>query len=811
MACYYGSDRMFQHFFKVAYRNLLRRKAYTFINITGLAVGMACCLLIAFYVLNELSYDKYHPKADRIYRVTQTFRVAHEGETLPPPEPQDYQVWGCAPVGPALAADFPVIEKVVRFMSPNSLLLQYGDKRFQEDNLVYMDSTAFDVFGWKMLEGDPHTALEDVNSIVLTKSVAEKYFGNASAVGKTMTYENSGVFIVTGVMEDIPPNSQFSFSALISMATYKSIRPEVFNAWGYVDFYTFLLLKPGTSIKTIEARAAEFLKKNNNDKGYTIAFEKFTDAYLHSKASRQPGPTGNLMNVYIFSIVGIFILVLACINFMNLSTARSMERAREVGVRKVLGANQQGLIRQFLAESVMLSLLAAIVGILLARLSLPLISELSGKPFIGETFFSWYLLLTVIGFALLIGVISGIYPALFLAAFRPIKVLKSSINSPSGGVNIRRGLVVFQFTLSMSLIAATGIVYAQLKHLRSHDLGFTRDQMLVIDFGADEAVQAKIETIKNVFRQQRSVLSVSASRAVPGEFLPNAYTEIQSPQGPMVGNSPLLYEIDNDFVGNFNLKMVAGRSYSRDFPADSANALIVNETAARLFGYANAADIVGKRFSQWGREGHVIGVVKDFNFRSLHQAIEPLALRYADRNVYGRLTLHVQSNNMQATIAQLKKVWDDVAPQRPFIYNFLDDSFNSQYQADVHFGGLFTLFSALAIFVACLGLFGLATYSAELRTREIGIRKVLGSSVGNIISLLSKDFIRLVIIAILIAVPISWYVMSRWLNDFAYRVKIGAAIFIESGLLLVFVALLTISWQAIKAALANPVHALRAE
>jgi putative ABC transport system permease protein len=802
---------MFRHFLKVAYRNLLRRKVYTFINITGLAVGMACCLLIAFYVLNELSYDKYHPKADRIYRVTQTFRNAHEGETLPPPEPQDYQVWGCAPVGPALAADFPAIEKVVRFMSPLSLLLEHGDKRFQEDNLVCMDSTAFDVFGWKMLEGDPHTALTGVNSIVLTKKLADKYFGTTNAVGKTLKFENSGTFMVTGVMEDVPANSQFSFAALISMATYNSWRPEIFGAWGYVDFYTYLLLKPGTSVRTIEARVPEFLKKNHDDKGYTIAFERFTDAYLHSKASRQPGATGNLMNVYIFSIVGIFILVLACINFMNLSTARSMERAREVGVRKVLGAHQQGLIRQFLSESVLLSIFAAIIGILLARLAVPLISELSGKPFIKDSFFSWYLLLLIFGFAIVIGLLSGIYPALFLSAFRPIRVLKSSVNAPSGGVNIRKVLVVFQFTLSMSLIAATGIVYAQLKYLRSHDLGFSSDQMLVIDFGEDGAVQGKIETIKNIFRQQPSVLSASASRAVPGEFLPNAYTEIQSPEGPMVGEAPLLYEIDNDFVSNFNLKMVAGRSYSREFPADSANALMLNEAAARMFGYVNPADIVGKKFSQWGREGRVVGVVKDFNFRSLHRAIEPLALRYADRGSYGRLSLHIQSSNMQATIARLKKIWEDVAPQRPFLYSFLDESFNRQYQADVHFGGLFTLFSALAIFVACLGLFGLATYSAELRTREIGIRKVLGSSVSGIITLMSKDFIRLVLVSIVIAVPISWYVMSRWLDDFAYRITIGAGIFIESGLLLVIVALTTISWQAIRAALANPVQALRAE
>ena len=802
---------MFKHFFKVAYRNLMRRKVYTLINITGLAVGMACCLLIALYVRHELSYDRYHPNADRIYRVIQTFRNSHEGEVLPPPAPEDFQVWGNAPVAPALAADFPAIEKAVRFTSPNSLLLQYGNKRFQEDNILFMDSTAFDVFGWKMLEGDRRTALQGINSIVLTKSVAQKYFGNTSALGKSLKYENSGTFMVTGVMEDVPSNSQFNFNALVSMATFKNWRAEIFDWWGYVDFYTYLLLKPGASIETIKASVPQFLKKYHTDNGYTISFEKFTDAYLHSKASRQPGPTGSLQNVYIFSLVGIFILVLACINFMNLSTARSMERAREVGVRKVLGAHQRGLVRQFLSESVLVSLSAAVLSLVLTQLALPVISELSGKNLASATIFSSGLLLVVMAFAFLIGLLSGIYPALFLSRFKIIAVLKSAMGATSGGVNVRKALVVFQFTLSMALIAATGIVYTQLKFLRSHDLGFTQDQMLVIDFGSDVDVQRKMETIKAEFAKQPSVISVSASRAVPGEFLPNAYTEIQSPQGPLVGNGPLLYEIDDDFIQNFGIEMVAGRPFSKDFPADSVNALLLNESAARIFGYSNPADAVGKRFSQWGREGLVVGVTKNFNFRSLRQAVEPLALRYADRGSYGRLALHIQSGNMAATIADLKAVWDRLAPQRPFLYSFLDESFNRQYTADVHFGQLFTLFTGLAIFVACLGLFGLATYSAELRTKEIGIRKVLGSSVAGIVTLLSKDFIKLVFLSILIAVPVSWYAMNVWLSDFPYRIKIGPGIFVRAGVVVIFIALITISWQSIKAALANPVKSLRTE
>lgn len=799
---------MLRHYFQIAWRNLMKRKFYSLINVTGLAIGMACCVLIALYVYHEQSYDRYHTKRERIYRVTQVFGSANPGK----PSPEEYQVWGCAPVGPALQADFPEIEKVVQFMSPASILLQYGEKRFQQDNLLFMDSTAFDVFNWKMLQGDPHTALLAPYSIVLTRSVAKKFFGNDNPVGKVFRADNQDNLTITGVMEDVPPNSQFTFNGLISMTTMHKMREEIFNWWGYVDFYTYLLLKENTSIQSIQAKSQAFLKRRNpNEKGYAIAFEKMTDAYLHSVAGRQPGPIGKLHNVYLFSCIAVFILLIACINFMNLSTARSLERAKEVGVRKVLGVKPSSLVWQFLFESILLSLAAAVIALVLARPGIALIGKLSGKEIAYVNFFGPLALTVMVVFAVLVGMLAGIYPAWVLSGFRPIAVLKGKYIPSGDGISFRKVLVVFQFTLSIALIAGTVIVYNQLKFLNRHEVGFQKDQMVVLDFEGDEKVRANIETIKNAIAGQPGVNAVGASRAVPGEFLPNAGTIIEAPDGQMAHKGPLIYEIDFDFIPVYHIPLVAGRNYSRAYVSDSAEAMIINETAARLYGYSDPADAVGKKFEQWGRKGTVIGVVKDFNFRSLHQSVEPLTLRYGYTSSLNRISVSIKGDNIPATLANLRKTWDKLAPQRPFLYHFLDESFNDQYQADQHFGRLFTFFSCLAIIIACLGLLGLSTFMAQQRVKEIGVRKVLGSSVSGIVILLSKDFIKLVLTAIVIAIPLCTWAMNAWLKDFAYRISIGPVVFIEAGLITVIVALLTISWQSVKAARVNPVHSLRNE
>jgi putative ABC transport system permease protein len=803
---------MLRHFFLVASRNLLKRKFYSFINMAGLAIGMTCCLLVALYVQHELSYERYHARHERIYRVVQTFGGADDPRPVTTPLPQDYQVWGCAPVGRALAADFPQVEKVVQFMSPLSLLLQYGDKRLQQDNLLCMDSTAFDVFSWQMLQGDPHTALVAPYSIVLTRSVAQKFFGQDKALGKTIRVDNRDNFMVTGVVADPPSNSQINFNGLISMTTARKWRNDIFDYWGYVDFYTYFLLKDHAAIAPIKAGIAPFLQRHVRDEpGYGINFERLDDAYLHSKATRQPGPAGSMMNIYLFVCVGFIILVIACVNFMNLSTARSLERAKEVGVRKVLGVQPAALRRQFLMESILLSTAAAVLAMILARLSIPLMSRLSGKAFNPGSFYTAKGIAGIAVLAVATGLIAGSYPAWFLSRFRPASVLKGVFQPSRNSISLRKGLVVFQFTLSVMLIAATGIVYAELKFLNQHDLGFKKDQMIVVNFEGDEQVERKIEAIKKALADQPGVVSVAASRAVPGEFLPNAGTDIQGPAGKMLNRGPLIYEIDFDFIPCLHIPLIAGRNYSRSFPADSNHSMIINEAAAKMYGYANPADAVGKNFSQWGRTGTVIGVVKDFNFRSLHTAVEPLTLRYGMPWALNRILVAVKGDRLSATIAALEKTWTVMAPQRPFLYHFLDDSFNEQYVADQHFGYLFSLFSCLAIFIACLGLFGLATFAAQQRTKEIGIRKVLGASVPGIVLLMSKDFLRLVCIAIVIAVPLCIWVVKQWLNDFAYRITISPGIFIITALAVLFIAFATISWQSIKASLVNPVRCLRNE
>lgn len=805
---------MFRNYIKVAYRNLIRHKGYSFINLIGLTIGMACCLLIALYVHDELSFDQYHKNAHRIYRVLHVFGKGEDVEKVSPPTPEEYQVWGSAPIGAVLATNFPEVRKVVQMSGPLELLFQYGEKRFMEDKVMYMDSTVFDVFSWKLLAGNPDKALVDPNSIVLTESIAKKYFGDTNPIGQTILIENKRPYTVTGIMEDVPANSHFTFDVLLPMSRLRQLRPNMFDQWGNVDFYTYLLVGEQTVMASLQEKVISFLKQNVTgmpDKGYTISFEPMLEAYLYSKASRQPGVTGNLSNIYIFSCIAIFILLLACINFMNLATARSMERAKEVGVRKVIGANQVGLIYQFLIESINLSLLAAVLAMVLAALSLPAVEHLSGKALSYSMLLSWEVVLTVLGLALVVGIFAGSYPAWFLARYRPAVVLKGVFKTSFTGVALRKVLVVFQFSLSMALIVGTVIVYSQLDYLRTKDLGFQQEQMLVIDFGYDMLVKQKVETIKKVFTNHPDVLSASASRAVPGESIPSADTEIQSAQGNMKNTSPLLYEVDFDFIPHYEIEMAAGRAYSRDFMADTVQSLVLNEAAAKLYGFEQPEDAIGQRFSQWGREGTIIGVVKDFNYQSLHNNIEPLSLRLSTGDSFSRLSLRLKSNNLSETIAELEQMWRELVPQRPFLYSFLDESFNQQYQADQRFGRVFSVFAGLAIFIACLGLWGLVTYTTEQRTKEIGIRKVLGASVHSIMTLLSKDFLKLVLVAAIIAFPVAWYFMHEWLQDFPYRIDVPFWVFLATGVLAAVVAFLTISYKTFRAANANPVKNLRTE
>ncbi|WP_206614360.1 ABC transporter permease [Chitinophaga barathri] len=673
---------MLKNYFKTAWRSLTRNKVYTLINVTGLTAGVACCILIALYVKGELSYDGYHEHKNEIYRVLQAYRQpAPEGKPLPPPKPAEYQVWGNAPVGPALMQEFPQIKKLAQFTSPLTLLLQHQGYRFQENNIPFADSILLQIFSWKMLYGNRETALEAPFSIVLTQSTARKYFGDTNPVGQELKVENKFTFNVTGVIEDVPENSHFNFNGLMSMSTFRGFGgPEVFSNWGYVDFYTYFLVDKGTDIAAMQARTASFVKrKAPNEPGYSIMFEPMADAYLHSGAMRQPGVTGSLSNVYIFSVIGIFILLIACINFMNLSTARSMERAKEVGVRKAIGANQKGLVFQFLTESVLISVVAVLAGITLAVLFLPVVRNVSGKAMGLSMLFTPGMTAALFLLPLLLGMLAGSYPAWALARFKPVEVLRGRFKPSGRGIVLRKGLVIAQFSLSVALIAGTAIVYSQLKHMRSRDLGFNQDQVLVIDFGGDEVMQTKIKSTKAALKENPAVISVTASRAVPGDFFPNAGTQIESKEGAMKSFSPSLYEVDVDFIPAYNIKMAAGRAYSRDYASDPEEAMVINEAAARELGYANPEEVIGKKFDQWGRKGKVVGVVTDFNYESLHKKVVPLAMRLAPRESLNKLSVHIKSNNVRRTVSEIEKIWGTLAPHRPFIYNFLDQSFNMQY------------------------------------------------------------------------------------------------------------------------------------
>lgn len=800
---------MFKNYLKIAWRNLLKNKGYSIINIGGLAIGLACVLLISIYISNELSFDTYHENKDRIYRVVHQRNEA---------DPTDTWIWGNAPVGPALKSDFPEIVEKVQFSGISDILLEYKDRAYQESECFYVDPTVFDVFSWPLISGNPKTALEAPYSIVLSETMAKKYFGNENPLGKTLEgiggRAEDGTYTVTGVLKDIPQNSHFSFDVLMSMSSFYQTRPGIFDSWGYVDFYTYLLVAEDFDQTALESKIPGFLDKHidpeiRKEYYYNFSLESLNSIYLHSKADRQPGEVGSLSNIYIFSIIGLFILVIASINFMNLATARSMERAKEVGVRKVIGAERRGLIYQFLGESLILVFIAAILGLGLAAIGLPWLATLTNKVFGFESIASSTALSLYFGVTLLTGLLAGSYPALVLSGFKPVGVLKGAFRTSQQGTNLRKGLVVFQFSLSIALIASTVVVYHQLGFMLNQDMGFAKEQQLILDFNWDDTVLGNSEAIRNELLSLADVNSVSLSRTVPSSHFPAAGTNIETPKGTMENFEPYIFEVDNNFIQHYKIEVVAGRAFSPDFPADSISSLVINEAAAKSFGYKNPQAAIGKKFEQWGREGTIVGVVKDFNYLSLHQKIAPLTLRQVPYGRYFSLRLH--SANYQNTLREVEQKWKELVPHRPFLYSFLDESFNEQYLADIRFRKLFTIFSCLAIFIACLGLFGLATYSAMLRTKEIGIRKVLGADLKTIVTLLSKDFVKLVAIAILIAVPFSWYAMEQWLNKYAYKIDVEWWVFVVSGILALFIAIFTISFQSIKSAIQSPIKSLRTE
>jgi len=793
---------MIRNYIKIAFRNLWRHKSFSLINIIGLAVGMTAFQLIFMYVTFELSYDKFHIKADQVYRLNVDLKSANDVMKF---------AWSSAPMGPAIKADFPEVLESTRFF-PVSMLVKANDQLFQEKRIDFAEPSLFNVFSFPLLKGDPKTALKDPYKVILTESTAKKYFGNADPMGKTLMMDNKSLVTVTGIMKDVPENSQFKFDILYSASTLEKLNPGGLEQWGNFGSYTFLLLSKGTDPKSLESKFPAFLKKHISEsdrKGgedYALFLKPLKDVYMDPRGGFEQG---SLSNVYIFSIVALFILLIAAINFINLTTARATERAKEVGVRKVIGAARSQLTLQFLGESIILCLIAFVFAVLLVTLMLPLFNQLSGKIISQDITENGYLFILSL-ISLFIGLAAGIYPALALSGFKPVVILKGRFSSSSKGTLLRKGLVVFQFTISIVLIVGTLVVYNQLNYMRNQPLGFEKNQMLTIDFGNDDGVIKNYETIKNEFKAIPNVLSVAISHGLPGVGSANAHSAFENRQGAMQPLNINMYDVDYDFIPVYGMKVIAGRTFSTAFATDSTKATVINEATVKILGYTSPNDAIGKKFQQWGREGTIVGVVKDFHYRSLQENVEPLNMRVNPSNAR-IFTLKIASKDIPATIAAVENKWKVLIPQRPFNYVFVDDNFNKQYSTEDRFGKLFMYFAVLAIFISCLGLLGLASYSTLQRTREIGIRKVLGASIAGIVNMLSKEFLQLVLIAAVIAFPLSWYGTHIWLKGYAYKVNVGWMVFAVAGLLAFTIAILTVSFQAIKASLANPVKSLRSE
>jgi putative ABC transport system permease protein len=814
---------MFKNYLKIAARNLLKHKAYSLINVAGLAIGMTCCILILLYVQHELSYDRHHEKAGRIYRVAADIKFGgnHFQMAVAP-----------APMAEALARDFPEVESAARFRNyGSSLVKKAGDQNFKEERVIYADNAIFDLFTIPLLAGDPRSALTAPDAVVISASTAKKYFGDADAVGQSLIFDNADAYKVTGVFADVPDNSHFHFDFIVSLLISDESRN---NSWLSNNFTTYLLLKEGADPAALEAKfptmiekylgpqalqilgisLEEFYKSGNHARYY---LQPLPDIHLHSDLGVEFEPNGSIKYVYIFSAIAVFILLIACINFMNLATARSANRAKEVGIRKVVGSYQRQLIGQFLAEAVFLSVIAMALALVLVELVLPTFNNLAEKQL--QTFYlgNWPLLSALIGITLAVGIVAGSYPAFVLSAFKPVSVLKGNLQAGAKSSRLRSALVVFQFAASVILMVGTLIVKNQLHYIQNKNLGFNKEQVIILHDAY--ALGEKLDAFKNEVRRNPSIISGTVSG-----YLPVASNRSDTgfwPEGERSSSenavSMQIWGVDYGYLQTMGMEITAGRDFSESFGADSS-AIVLNEKAVMMFGFD---DPIGKKIYTYGFTPGagldrdriipytVIGVIKDFHFSSLRENIGALGLRLGRNRAL--MSFRFKVEDVAALIVFLENKWKEFAPDQPFAYSFLDERFNNMYRAEQRVGDIFSVFAGLAIFTACLGLFGLASFIAEQRTKEIGIRKVLGATVSNVTLLLSKDFVKLVLVANVIAWPVAWYAMSKWLQDFAYRIEIGWWVFALAGGLALVIALVTVSVQAVKAALTNPVEALHYE
>lgn len=802
---------MFKNYLKTAIRTLRKNKGFTAINVLGLSVGLATCLLIVFYVVDELSYDKYNVKADRIYRITTNAKINGHAGVYATTE---------GPLLAALKGHFPEIENVTRIIDNSGLAvsaskfsIRKGASNIQEKKVVYTESSLFDVFTLPAVLGDLKKSLDEPHTAVITESTAQRYFGKTDVVGKVLTINDTSLYRITAVIKDIPLQSHFNFDFFLSFSTL----PEShWTGWGYSGVHNYLLLKPGANIKDLESKIAQLEIKNSPGPanlwttGGNYLRPELTpllNIHLKSTAEFELDKGGSIQYVYIFSFIAVIILLIACINFMNLSTARSSNRAKEVGVRKVLGSSRKYLIAQFLTESTLVTLVSTLIAIVLAVLLLPLFNQVSGKQLSFTLQSLTWLVPSLIVIVIVVGFLAGSYPALYLSGFRPIEVLKGKLSAGFKSSVLRSSLVVFQFSISIALIISTLVIYNQLNYIHNKSLGFNRDQVLVIK--NTNVLGKQAESLKKELKQMPGVVNATMSlyqptgndRLITGLF-PHREIDIK--------NDILtqFWTVDDDYMNTMGLQLVAGRNFSKQMASDTA-AVIVNEAFAEKFGQKDPLNKFVYRDFDHVQQFHIVGVVKNFHFESLRDKISPLVLVYSPDN--GAISVKVKTADLSGLISQIEDKWKHFSPNQQFSYSFMDQDFDATYRTEKRLGTLFISFSTLAILIACLGLFGLAAYAGEQRTKEIGIRKVLGATVSGIVGMLSMDFIRLVFISMLIASPLAWYFMNEWLQNFAYRTELHWWILAIACIVAVLIAFVTISFQAIKAALANPVKSLRSE
>ncbi|MDA0194993.1 MAG: ABC transporter permease [Bacteroidetes bacterium] len=799
---------MLKNYFKITYRTILKEKVYNAINIFGLSVGLACCMLIGIYINDELSYDKFHKNADRIYRLSREFMSPDGSTSL-------HLAHLAPPFVPLLRTDFPEMEIVTRFISFGGTM-QYEDKLFIEENVGFADNEIFEVFSFDFVQGNPETALSQPGSMVITEEMALKYFNTVDALEKMIRFSNQTSLKITGVIKKMPENSHFDLEMIGDFSLveqYYGGRENMMQAWGSNNFSSYFILKDDATISEIERRFHDFLIKHLDEDANNwtaLHIQKMTDIYLYSHLDDELGANSDIKYVYTFSAIWLLILFIAMINYMNLATAKSINRAKEVGMRKVLGAGKPSLIGQFLMESMILVFMSITIAFFLIQLALPYLRTFTDKTLVYTTQEGLIGFMAVMIFGLVVGLISGSYPAFYLSAFKPLVALKGKLSGESKNTILRRVLVVLQFSISAILIVSTGVVFQQLSYIQNKKLGYDKEHVLTVPL--NNAIGEKFEAFKNTLLTNQSITNIASSSRVPTIQLLDSQGAQAEINGEMVAPEVVIKDlrVDHDFLETYNIRLLTGRNFDKTMQSDDTSAFILNEAAVRMIGWVTNDEAINKKITYGDREGRVIGVAQNINFETLQNEISPLIMHIPEGP--GRLiSIKMNGTNVDETVSYIEEQWSNFSPNTPIQYSFIDERFRRLYESENQRAQLFTGFSLLAIFLACLGLFGLASFTVAQRSREISIRKVLGATVAHIVSILSKEFLILVGISAIVAFPIAYLFMNDWLQNYAYRIELDSIPFIVAGVISLLIAFLTISFQTFKAANNNPTDALSEE